>query len=182
MAMRSRHQIIATSFRSWQAVIWNPLGFSPREVVEAINMPYVRIWVHLIWATKERMPILTETLRGEIFAHIKDNASKKNIYLDVINGTADHVHSLVSLKSDQTIAKVAQLLKGESSHWVNDKSLSNGKFEWQDEYIAVSVNETMIDTVRRYVKNQAEHHRKKTFPEEYQEFIEEYGFAITANQ
>ncbi len=152
-------------------------------------MPYVRIWVHLIWATKDRMPLLNETLRGKIFAHIKENASKKNIYLDVINGTADHVHSLVSLKSDQTIAKVAQLLKGESSHWMNvlsaeasaqaDQSLGNGKFEWQDEYIAISVSETMIDTVREYVKNQAEHHRKKTFSEEYQEFMEEYGFAIT---
>ena len=155
-------------------------------------MPYVRIWVHLIWATKDRMPLLNETLRGKIFTHIKENASKKSIYLDVINGTADHVHSLVSLKSDQTIAKVAQLLKGESSHWANDlsaeasaqagQSFGNGKFEWQDEYIAVSVSETMIDTVREYVKNQAEHHRKKTFSEEYQEFMEKYGFAITASQ
>ena len=79
--------------------------------------------------------------------------------------------------SDQTISKVAQLLKGESSNWVNKNNLIPGHFEWQDEYIAVSVSESMINKVRDYIKNQEEHHRKKSFAEEYDEFIKKYGFA-----
>ncbi len=143
-----------------------------------VIMPYVRIWVHLIWSTKNRTAILVDGLRQRVFTHIKENAPRKDIFLDAIDGTTDHVHCLVSLGSDQTIAKVAQLLKGESSHWVNQTNLSKAKFEWQDEYIAVSVSESMVDTVREYIRNQQEHHRKKTFKEEYDEFMTIYGFEI----
>jgi REP element-mobilizing transposase RayT len=138
-------------------------------------MPYVRIWIHLIGSTKSRAGILNDELRESLFSHIKENAPKKNIYLDTIDGTEDHVHSLVSLKSDQTIAKVAQLLKGESSHWANE-NIKNGKLEWQDEYIAVSVSESIVDNVREYIRNQKEHHRVKSFADEYQEFLNKYRF------
>lgn len=141
-------------------------------------MPFVRIWIHLIWSTKNSEPVLGDALRERVFCHIKENAAKKDIYLDTINGVADHVHCLISLKSDQTISKVAQLLKGESSHWVNDEGSAIGKFEWQDEYIAVSVSESMANRVREYIRNQKEHHRIKTFGEEYEEFIRSYGFAV----
>ena len=143
-------------------------------------MPYLRIWVHLIWSTKNRVPLLADGLRAQVFSHIKENASKKDIYLDTINGVADHVHTLISLGSDQTIARVAQLLKGESSYWLNKEKMTKKKFEWQDEYFAVSVSESMVPTVRAYIRNQEEHHRKKTFAEEYAEFMKKYGFAIIA--
>ena len=77
---------------------------------------------------------------------------------------------------DQTIQKVMQLIKGESSFWINKENLTNKKFEWQDEYFAVSVSESMIETVRNYIKKQEEHHTKKTFDQEYKEFIDKYGF------
>ncbi len=141
-------------------------------------MPYVRIWVHFIWSTKNRVRILSDELREKVFSHIKENASKKGVYLDTIDGAIDHVHTLVSLKSDQTIAKVAQLLKGESSHWLNNLNVMSGKLEWQDEYIAVSVSESMIEKVRDYIRNQKEHHRVKTFTEEYEEFLQKYGFLV----
>jgi putative transposase len=84
---------------------------------------------------------------------------------------------LVSLGSDQTIEKIAQLIKGESSFWLNNKSgLNAPKLEWQDEYFAVSVSESMLDNVRAYVDNQVSHHQKKTFMEEYNKFISKYGF------
>ena len=141
-------------------------------------MPYVRIWVHFIWSTKNRVRILSDELREKVFSHIKENASKKGVYLDTIDGAIDHVHTLVSLKSDQTIAKVAQLLKGESSHWLNNLNVMSGKLEWQDQYIAVSVSESMIEKVRDYIRNQKEHHRVKTFTEEYEEFLQKYGFLV----
>jgi putative transposase len=141
-------------------------------------MPYVRVWVHLIWSTKNRTPILTNGVREKIFSHIKENAAEKEIYLDTIDGTTDHVHALISLGADQTISKVTQLLKGESSHWVNNQGLLKGKFEWQDEYIAVSVGESTVGKVREYIRNQHEHHRTKTFAREYEEFIVKYGFPM----
>jgi putative transposase len=142
-------------------------------------MPYVRVWIHLIWSTKDRAPLLSKDLRYQVKNHIKQNASNKGIFLDSINGVSDHVHALVSIKADQSIAKVAQLLKGESSHWVNAEKLVHGKFEWQDEYIAISVSESMVDKVREYINKQEEHHRKRTFAQEYQELMEKYGFAVS---
>ena len=67
------------------------------------------------------------------------------------------------------------LLKGESSHWINKHDLIKMKFEWQDEYIAVSVTESNIEIVQRYILNQEEHHRKKSFVEEFDEFMKKYG-------
>lgn len=89
------------------------------------------------------------------------------------------MHTLISLKANQSIAKVAHLLKGESSHWVNETQLPAGDFGWQDEYIAVSVSHSAVNKVREYIKNQEEHHRKKTFTEEYQLFIKKYGFEVS---
>ncbi|MGH2566709.1 MAG: IS200/IS605 family transposase [Bacteroidota bacterium] len=141
-------------------------------------MPYVRVWIHLIWSTKNREPMLERELRARVFDHIKVNAKDKNIYLDTIDGYTEHVHTLISLGSDQTIGKVAQLLKGESSHWVNQNSLTRMKFEWQDEYIAISVSESMVENVREYIRGQEEHHRKKSFAEEYQQLLQKHGFTI----
>ena len=139
-------------------------------------MPYVRMWVHLIWSTKNRERLLERELRPELFQHMKSNAREKSICLDTIGGYVEHAHALISLRSDQTIAKVAQLLKGESSHWINQNSLTKAKFEWQDEYIGFSVSESMIERVRQYILGQEEHHRKKTFVEEYQELLQMHGF------
>lgn len=139
-------------------------------------MPFVRVWIHFVWSTKNHQPQLTKELRPLLFKHIKENARKKRIHLDSINGHLDHVHALVGLKADQSISRIAQLLKGESSHWVNDQKLTPIKFEWQDEYFAVSVSESAVEEVRRYILNQEEHHRKKTFGEEYREFLQKYGF------
>lgn len=107
---------------------------------------------------------------------MRENAEKKDIYIDHINGIEDHVHLLISLKGEQSASEVAFLLKGESSHWVNKNELSKVKFEWQDEFIAVSVSESIIPDVRRYIRNQEEHHKKRTFKEEYDLFMKKYGF------
>jgi REP element-mobilizing transposase RayT len=122
-------------------------------------------------------------MRLKVWNHIRENAKEKGIFIDFINGYNDHCHCLVSLGVDQTIQKVMQLIKGESSFWINKQGLLADlpsaeieKFEWQDEYFAVSVSESMLDIVRNYIKNQEEHHSKKTFQEEYDEFISKYGF------
>ena len=141
-------------------------------------MPYNRIWVHLVWATKERKPLLTKKIRQQVFEHIKENAKKKDIYLDHINGHKEHVHCLISLQAEQNIATVVQLLKGESSFWINKQKLTSVKFGWQDEYFSVSSCESQVENLRNYIRKQEEHHKKKTYTDEYNEFIKKYGFEI----
>ena len=141
-------------------------------------MPFINIYIHLVWATKNRAPLLTAAIRKKVFDHIRENSKTKNIHLDFVNGHIDHVHCLISLNQEQTIAKVVQLIKGESSFWINKNNLCKEKFEWQDDYFAVSVSESGVNKVREYIKNQEEHHAKKTFQQEYDEFMEKYGFEI----
>jgi putative transposase len=135
------------------------------------KMPYAQIWIHLIFSTKNREPLITKDIKPILLNHIRENAKSKNIYIDFINAEKDHVHVLISLGLDQSIAKVAQLIKGESSFWMNKNKISKYKFEWQDEYIALSVSNSGIEKVRDYIKNQEEHHRVRTFAEEYDLFI-----------
>jgi putative transposase len=141
-------------------------------------MPYILVWIHLIWATKNREPIMSLQVRNKIFSHIRMNAQSKEIVLDCINGWSDHVHILARLSPSQSIAKIAQLLKGESSHWVNKNNLLRGNFEWQDEYIALSVSESNVNVLRRYIARQEEHHRKKSFLTEYEKFLKLHCFDI----
>jgi putative transposase len=140
-------------------------------------MPFIKVYIHFVWSTKNRHPSLnSKELRLKVWQHIKVNAKTKGIFIDFISGYSDHCHCLISLGTDQTIQKVMQLIKGESSFWINKNQLTKEKFEWQDEYFAVSVSESVLEKVRNYIKNQEEHHKKKTFHEEYDEFITKYDF------
>jgi putative transposase len=139
-------------------------------------MSFVKVWIHLVWSTKNRAPYLTGDIRKNVFRHIRENARAKDIHLDFINGYTNHVHCLISLGTDQTIEKIVQLIKGESSFWINKNHLCKTKFEWQDEYFAVSVSESVLENVRKYIINQEEHHRTKSFDEEFDEFIKRAGF------
>lgn len=139
-------------------------------------MPYTKIWIHYIWSTKNRTKTISKELKTILLNHIKENARIKGIFIDTINCISDHIHVLISLGRDQTVSKVAMLIKGESSNWVNKNKLIMGKFEWQDEYIAVSVSESVVKKVREYIKNQEEHHKTKSFEEEYHLFLKKYNF------
>lgn len=141
-------------------------------------MPYTKVLIHYIWATKNREHLISKELKPLLLQHIKENCVKKEIFLDSINCVEDHIHLLVSLGTEQTIAKTAMLIKGESSFWVNKQQLIKNKFEWQDEYIALSVSYSAIATVRKYISNQEEHHAKKTFKEEYEEFMSAHHFEV----
>jgi len=83
---------------------------------------------------------------------------------------------LISLGTDQTLEKIMQLLKGESSYWINKNRLSKTKFGWQDEYFAVSVSEANVEAVRKYIANQEEHHRSHSFDDEFERFMKRAGF------
>ncbi len=139
-------------------------------------MSFVKIWLHCVWGTKNRTAFLSQSNKKAIFNHIKENAKNKGIHIDFINGHKEHIHCTISLNADQTLSTVIQLIKGESSFWINKNKLVHGKFEWADEYFAVSVGESQINMVREYIKNQELHHKKKSWEDEYNEFIAKYGF------
>jgi putative transposase len=136
-------------------------------------MPYTKVFLHYIWSTKNREHLISKELKPLLLQHIKENSIKKEIFIDSLNCVSDHIHLLVSLGTEQTIAKTAMLIKGESSFWVNKQQILKHKFEWQDEYIALSVGYSAIDKVRAYISNQEEHHKKITFTMEYEEFLKE---------
>lgn len=140
-------------------------------------MPHIQVYIHFVWSTKNRMPHLhSPELRKKVWKHILENAKSKGIFVDFVNGYSDHCHCLVSLGTDQSLKTVMQLIKGESSYWINKNHLMAQKFEWQDDYYASSISPAKLNVVRKYIKNQEEHHRKKSFQEEYQELIQQYDF------
>ncbi len=139
-------------------------------------MSHVKIWIHLVFSTKHHQPLFTKEIRHSLFEHIRENARGKGIWLDYINGYSDHVHCLISLGKDQSIGKLSQLIKGESSNWINKQDYFRGKFFWQDDYFAVSVGSSQVEVVRKYIRNQENHHQKKSFTEEVKAFLEKYGW------
>ncbi|MDD4756234.1 MAG: IS200/IS605 family transposase [Prolixibacteraceae bacterium] len=139
-------------------------------------MSYIKIWIHCVWSTKNRRFFITKSIRPFLLSHIRDYARKKSVTLDYINAHRNHVHALVKLDKEQNIAEIMRLIKGESSVWMNRSKLMKTRFEWQDDYFATSVSNSHVDRVRRYIKNQDEHHRKLTWDEEVDLFLKRYGF------
>lgn len=136
-------------------------------------MPFVNIWVHSVWSTKDRQPLLEKSIRHEVFEHIFQNGCKKGLAMVRVNGHYDHVHALFSLPNDLPISKAVQLLKGESSCWINKNLLTKSTFQWQDEYFAKSVSSEILRDTCQYIDNQEEHHTTVTFQEEYAKLIQE---------
>lgn len=142
-------------------------------------MSWVRIWVHLVFSTKYQQPFLNAfDLRKNVFEHIAENAKEKEIWLDCVNGFTQHAHCLISLGKEQTISKIAQLIKGEASYWINKNNLTASKFAWQDDYWAASISESHLNKVRKYIQNQEDHHRIKTFDQEVEVFMKKTGFEV----
>jgi putative transposase len=139
-------------------------------------MSFVKIWIHLVFSTKDREPLLAKEFRYDLYKHIIQNCKEKDIFLQTINGYTDHLHCLISLGKEQTISKISQLIKGESSFWINKNNLTAEKFSWQDDYFAVSVSESQLEAVINYIKNQEKHHSTKSFDDEVNEFMTRYGW------
>ncbi len=145
-------------------------------------MSFVKIWVHLVFSTKNRTGLLSKDIRYAVYNHIIENCKEKNIFLQAINGYNEHIHCLISLGKDQSVSQVVQLLKGESSFWINKNKLTSSKFSWQDDYFAVSVSESQLNSIIKYIKNQEIHHKHKLFSEEVDEFLVKYQFSIVRDK
>jgi putative transposase len=136
---------------------------------------YSRVWLHLVWATLERRPLLDRAAAVRLSAWLHDYAAQKGIYMKINFVNADHVHALVDLPTHLCIEDMMQLFKGASSHWINEQNLVPGKFGWGRGYGVFSVSESVVPEVCAYIANQEEHHRKKNFVDELKLFVERYG-------
>ncbi len=136
---------------------------------------YTRCWLHVIWATLNRERLLDKIAAVRLSQHLSAYASEKNIYMKINFVNPDHVHALVDLPTRYSMEDLLQLFKGSSSHWINENNLVPGKFAWGRGYGAFSVSQSNVAEVAKYIANQEEHHRVKTFAEEYETFVKRYG-------
>ena len=131
---------------------------------------FTKIWLHIIWSTKNRDKYLVDReFRKRISKHLYKNSEDKGIYMKVNYVNSDHVHTVVDLLTNKTVEDVARLLKGESSSWINNNV--GFKFAWGSGYAAFSVSESNVDKVVKYIINQEEHHRDRSFTDEYDAFL-----------
>jgi REP element-mobilizing transposase RayT len=130
---------------------------------------YSSIWLHLVWSTKDRNPLLQKRIRHTVFNTIRKCGEDINIAIDHINGVDDHIHVLASVLPTHAASTVVKHLKGPSSKWINDQQLCDEYFEWQVGFSAFSVSPTQLDKVRAYIRNQEQHHAKTTFADEMKE-------------
>jgi putative transposase len=132
---------------------------------------YYSINIHYVFSTKGRLPLITGALTDRLPLYIAGILRKHGAKALCIGGTADHVHILASLPATLSISKTAQLVKGGSSKWVHETFPDKPEFSWQDGYAAFSVSVSQVPATLAYIENQAEHHLKRSFKEEYVSFL-----------
>jgi len=136
---------------------------------------YSRVWVHVVWATLERRPLLAQAAAAKLSAYLTRYAGEKGIYMKINFVNADHVHALVDLPTALSIEEMMKFFKGGSSHWVNQNSLVPGKFAWGRGYGVFSLSHSGVGEVAKYIAEQEEHHRKRSYSDELKLFVERYG-------
>ena len=135
---------------------------------------YTACYVHLVWGTKDRVPLLkSPESRTAATRYIREYAEEKAIPVKAIYVNPDHVHLLIELPTNRTIEEIVKLVKGSSSHWINQNNIIKPKFAWAVGYAAFTVSKLNVGKVKKYIEKQEEHHRKLTYTEEYQRFIKE---------
>jgi putative transposase len=134
---------------------------------------YTSLFVHIIFSTHNREPLLKSAWRERLFAYMGGIARENRIKAVSIGGVMDHVHMLLLVPASIPVAKAVQLVKGGSSKWLNENS-SLKNFAWQEGYGAFSISASQVSEVVAYIAGQEEHHRIKTFQEEYPSFLKEY--------
>ena len=139
---------------------------------------YTSLHYHIVFSTKHREPWLSEPVRERLWPYLGGIARENGLTALEIGGVADHVHVLLSLPASMAVAKAVQLIKGGSSHWLKDAFPQLATFAWQDGYGAFTVSHSQLDAVRAYICGQGEHHRTRTFAEEYRAFLERHEVAF----
>ncbi|MDY7010042.1 MAG: IS200/IS605 family transposase [Planctomycetota bacterium] len=135
---------------------------------------YVSNHVHYVFSTKDRQGLITPDLKERLWAYMGGIAREDKMKALTVGGTDNHAHILLSLPSTMTTAKAVQLIKGGSSKWIGETFSSHRNFEWQEGYGAFSVSVSLVNKKIGYITNQEEHHRTRTFEEEFIAFLDKH--------
>lgn len=135
---------------------------------------YSQIYIQYVFAVKYRQNLLHKSWREELFKYMAGIIREKGQKPIIVNGVEDHVHIFVGLKPAMSISSLIRDVKNNSTNFINDRGLVKGKFSWQEGYGAFSYAQSQISNVFRYIENQEEHHRKRTFRDEYLDFLKKF--------
>lgn len=130
---------------------------------------------HIVFSTKNREPIINKPIRADLYKYIGCIIRGEGGTLLEIGGMPDHLHLVVRFKAEPSVATMVKIIKSKSSKWLNEQPKRPGRFEWQRGYAAFTVSVSQLEPVRSYVRNQEQHHRRKTFQEELRLMLEKHG-------
>ncbi len=135
---------------------------------------FSQIYIQIVFAVKVRQNLIGKEWKDELHKYISGIITNKGQKSIIVNGVADHVHIFVGLKPAMAISDLVRDIKNNSSNFINDKKFVKGKFSWQEGYGAFSYAHSQIENVYQYIANQEEHHKKKSFKEEYLDFLQKF--------
>ncbi len=135
---------------------------------------YSKIYIQMVFAVHGRTNLIGKTWKDELYKYISGIITNKGQKSIIINGMPDHIHIFVGLKPSMAISNLVRDIKNNSSNFINEKRFVKGKFSWQEGYGAFSYGHSQINNVYNYILNQEKHHYKKTFKEEYLEFLQKF--------
>jgi len=152
-----------------------PTPAHPRSVGAVLLLimanTYTNLLYHIIFSTKDRIPLITDDLREELYKYMGGIVRGEKGILISIGGMPDHVHLAAKFKAGISMSDMLRKIKANSSKWANEKLNNRSKFAWQNGFGAFTVSESQLDALLHYIKRQEEHHRNKTFKEEFLEFL-----------
>ena len=141
----------------------------------ADNNTYTQIHIQLVFAVKYRKSQIQSSWKEELYKYITGIIQNRKHIMLAINGMSDHIHILIGMRPTQAVSDLVEEVKSSSSKWINEKKFMAEKFNWQDSFGAFSYGKSQIEQVVKYIHNKERHHLKKTFRQEYVEFLEKFG-------
>jgi len=136
---------------------------------------YTQIHIHAVFAVQNRLSLIQKQWQDELYKYITGILTNHGHKLLQIGGMPDHVHVLFGMKPTQSLSDLMKIMKESSSLWINQKRLIMGKFSWQEGYGGFSYGKSQIDSVVKYIQQQENHHKKRSFMEEYLELLKIFG-------
>ena len=135
---------------------------------------YHQIYLQTVFAVKYRKAVIDSSWKNKLFAVIGNLINETNCKTIIVNGVEDHVHCFLGLKPVVSVSELMKTVKAKSSKFINDQSLTSGRFEWQEGYGVFSYSQSQVDRVYKYIENQEAHHKKQTFRDEYLDFLKSF--------
>ena len=136
---------------------------------------HAKIWIHAVWTTKNRKPLIHSRMERRLYDFIGVELKRMGCTLSIVNGVTDHVHCLFCMPPDLSVNEIIKHIKGSSSHFINHNDLIPDKFVWQNGYGAFTVSQSGVDSVNKYIYFQKQHHEKRSYGAEFEELLALHG-------